>query len=148
MYLWKNGRFHAGGASFTIPEDFYLIANFPEQEVNYINLLSPDQTFEIALSYALVDDTTEEDLKWMFMEQKWLRPLEWVSPITCGGLTGYQVTYTDEDILYFEARLDTVWKGKNMNFIILLSTKLLDISPARNHPGTKALLDSLAPSAY
>ena len=102
MMLYKQGRFWVEGASFQIPEGFYIET---DPDVNYERGLAAwDPTRTHLYLWAISEEEeegTKEALEEMTKELKTLSP---PAPFTLNGLPGHWMTYGGKTFQNYEAR--------------------------------------------
>ncbi len=103
MLQFVDGRFHAHGVSFTMPDGFYL-----HDEMFHpfaLCCLSPNQRVYITVEIAPDGREVLSALQALFEEDPSLHPTSVVQPITVNETRGYDVLYDCDNISYYQARL-------------------------------------------
>lgn len=148
MFLWKNGKLHAAGASFAIPEGLLIGIDKADEDLNYILLQSPDEIYQIQLCYVSGQMSSKSELEWLIKDHEDFKAQGEITPAIYNGLTGHCLRYSCDPHQLFQLRFDTANVNDHYNFIILISSQYPDITPILNLPAVKSLLNSLTPSDF
>ncbi|NBK80631.1 hypothetical protein D5272_19385 [bacterium D16-76] len=103
MLQFVDGRFHAHGVSFTLPNGFYL-----HDEIFHpfsLCCLSPNQRIYMTVEVAPDGMEILSGLQSLFEKNPSLHPASIVQPITVNETRGYDVLYDGGDTSYYQARL-------------------------------------------
>lgn len=103
MLQFVDGRFHAHGVSFTLPNGFYL-----HDEIFHpfsLCCLSPNQRIYMTVEVAPDGMEILSSLQSLFEKNPSLHPASIVQPITVNETRGYDVLYDGGDTSYYQARL-------------------------------------------
>lgn len=115
MLLFKDGYFQKNGASFILPDGFYLETS-PDAEVEGLIAWAPDKLMHIELGL----DEEESDAKVSFEgyfekgSDLDIRIRNTMEPTIVNGLKGYQAYYVSNEAAFVEYRLElpeggTMW---------------------------------------
>lgn len=148
MLFYKDGRFHAYGVSFQIPDGFYLETCPDEQYDNGFMLYPPDRSFWVQLMVCGDCMDTQKEFEYTFSDIMSLRSQEGITPVCLDGLSGHQAIYTIWGRPYYEIRLNLPWGKELYNFVLVITTTKISILAAIEHPGVVALIDSIQKSDW
>lgn len=103
MLQFIDGRFHAYGISFTMPNGFHL---HDEQHYPFgLCCFSPDYKIYMTVKVAPEGGNIRAGLQAILRESSRLHPISVVQSIIINGTRGYDVLYNSNGIEYYEARL-------------------------------------------
>ena len=105
MLIFKDGKFHAGGAVFSVPNGFYIKTSPQEWHENGLEIRPPDESYVLSM-YATesglgVYRETELDFSGLLHSET-----AEILPITVYGLSGCQCCGTDGIAQLYEVRLE------------------------------------------
>ena len=116
MIKFLGGRFHMPGASFVIPDGYY-IDSVPESAEEFaLYFLPPDQSFNAVIGYE--DDGEAEGAlnEWMAKMDE-TEIIRAIAPMANDSLNGWDVLYSSGEDAYYEARFQLP-DGNNMLYLI------------------------------
>ena len=148
MLLYKDGRFHAAGISFQLPDGFFLETCPEESYSNGFMLYPPEGDFwlQIIVSSDCMD--AKKEFEFFFSDIVDLKPQTDITPISLTGLSGYQAIYTGSGHTYYEIRLNVPYGDSLYNFVLVLTAKDTGGEVPVEHPCVKEVLDSIQRSDY
>ena len=93
MLLYKEGRFHALGVAFLLPDGF-LLDTEAEDAVQYgLSAFTPDEKYRVQWEIEEGCRGTAEELQELFGPESGITALSDIMPASAGGLSGHQVMY-------------------------------------------------------
>lgn len=104
MLLYKNGRFHANGVSFSLPDGFYLEADMEGIYECALSAWSPDKNIRFTWEIYKDDEDSMEALRSYVAPQTGYRPLTDITVLKVNRLEGLALFYRGERVQIFEAR--------------------------------------------
>ena len=119
MLKYMQGRFHLAGASFVIPEGFFLDSAPFVPADNGLSLHSPDDKYDLTLSFDNQAQSTYAMLNSLFSKEYGLKPFQPITPILINGLSGHYALYHGISDQYYEARFQL---DENWHLVILVRT--------------------------
>lgn len=119
MLQYIKGRFHLGGASFAIPEAFFLDPTPPVPFDNSLSLHSPDKKYDITISFDNQAQSTDESLNDLFRKEYGFKLFHPVTSIRINGLSGHYAIYQGTNDQYHEARFQL---AENRHLAVLTHT--------------------------
>lgn len=140
MLQWKDGRFHALGISFAIPDGFFLES---EQETTHENGLSawtPDMRCRVDWRIDEYDVSPYDGLNRLFSPNSGLNPQGGIERISVNGLSGFSALYETETAQFLEARLEA---GEGGQLIVIIQDHKKDIVSLIRSKEIQAVLSGL-----
>lgn len=117
MLQYKQGRFHKSGASFRIPEGFF-VEPCPELELpDGFEMHSPDDTYQVIVTFDDETEATDAILNHIFDEEGAFKRLQPVAPLLINHLSGHYVIYRSQREQYYEARFQ-LERGIHLTLLI------------------------------
>lgn len=115
---YKDGKFHALGAYFTLPEGFFLSADDEFAFECALSTFSPDETTQYTWYFNReCNEGPDDGLMSLLDEDLGHTPLSELHPILLNGLSGFGLYYAAEFSQYFEARFPLPG-GEQLCFIV------------------------------
>ena len=141
MILHKNGRFHIGKFSFSVPDNVYLNMLSEAQSENSMEFVEFNQQFTIKVMGEISEESAFTEL------EKCLEvfiPLSNIEPICINGLAGYYVLYCSESEGYceYQFELPTDESGINRISLLITASNSFNLTPIMKHAVIQELLDS------
>ena len=139
MLCYKNHRFHVNGASFQIPDGYFLDTEPEDIAQDCVSLWGPEKDFSVSVRVDTNSRGAENELAFILngMEPTILRP---AAPITHNGLSGYHASYRNDRIQYHEIWFD-VADGVTMLILFITKGSILSIDTAAALVSIDARLD-------
>lgn len=112
MLLFKNGRFYRNGASFMVPNNFYL-DTAPDAEIEGLMAWSSNKMIhiELGLDEETVDAKTSFEDYFEKESELDSQVRSTMTPTIVNGLKGYQAYYASNGAAFVEYRLDLLEGG-------------------------------------
>lgn len=105
MLLYKDGRFNAAGASFAIPNGFY-VDTAPDFECHDGFVIEdPKHSYSIEIKLTTYDEASDVFLT-KLMDDSSFTCLRDVQPVSTNGLSGHDVFYQTKKEQYYESQFD------------------------------------------
>lgn len=107
MLLFKNGRFYRNGASFMLPNNFYL-DTAPDAEIEGLMAWSSNKMIhiELGLDEETVDAKTSFEDYFEKGSELDIQVKSTMAPTIVNGLKGYQAYYASNGAAFVEYRLE------------------------------------------
>lgn len=137
MLMYKQGRFWAEGASFAIPDGFFVEM---DPDVNYergIGAWDPSCTILYMWNICKEDDGAKQMLESVVKDYQ---PLSKITPIVLNGLSGYWGIYGGKSFQNYEVRFD-LKNGWQMTLIV--ENNKYDIREVMASPEFKSALEGI-----
>lgn len=119
MLQYMHGRFHLSGASFAIPEGFFLDPTPFVPVDNGLSLYSSDGKYDLSISFDNQPQSTDAMLNNLFSKEYDFKPLHPIASIEVNGLSGHCAIYYGHNDQYYEARFQL---NENRHLTILTHT--------------------------
>lgn len=143
MLQCKNGRFYVQGASFKLPDSFYLDSDISPRGEDGLSFFSQNEEYVIQYSFNQTTIGAEEELKQTAYDNgnTVLKP---ITPIEHNGLSGFQSTYRQnkDNAQIYEVHFQ-VTKSREMIFAVLSPFSEQDIHEIITSPALKAAFDGI-----
>lgn len=101
MFLYKDGRFHIEGLSFSIPENFYFKSN--SEYERGLEFWSFDNKYCIEYLIFVSSESTEEELYEDEKEYESFTEILPLQPLSHNGLSGHHTAYKTARTQYYAA---------------------------------------------
>ena len=142
MLLYNDGKFHAHGVAFAIPDGF-LVEPAPDAiPQNGFVAYTLDQRYVVEWDVERDCHGTKEELEELFPPGGAFLPLGPITPLTVNGLTGHQVMCRSNTDQRWEMRFDA---GKDAELSVCVYTNMKNgsIEDARDAEFVKEVLAGL-----
>ena len=140
MLLWKDGRFHAFGISFAIPDGFYLESEPETIQENGLSAWTPDMHCRVIWWIEECDISPYDGINNLFSPGSGMTPLGEIEPMDVNGLSGCSALYKTKEEQLFEARLGT---GSDSQLIVIIEDYTQDIASRIKSPEIQTVLRSI-----
>ena len=120
MLQYIKGRFHLAGASFAMPDGFFIEPTPLEPTDNGFMLFSPDDKYVLTISFSEESQPTDAILNSLFSKEYGLEPFQPIAPIEINGLTGHCALYHGGRDQYYEARFQLT---DDYHLVVLIRTE-------------------------
>lgn len=120
MLLHKNNRFFCEGASFAIPDGYYLDTNYGDGAEDSLDFWTEDERLRIRIAIERETKGPLAELNYVIRELEDCTVLEGPEAILMNGLAGYRATYDTERRQYCEMRFSLSGSGDNQTELMLL----------------------------
>lgn len=141
MLQFKDGKFHAYGLSFALPDGFYLDSD-PDTPYEYgLCCCSPDETIYYGIYVDCEHEDLREGIELLFEPGSGMYQTSEIRPVVLNGLAGFEVTFYDRECDYYETHLQAS-EGPVLIFHAHCEKgRLADI---KHHPDTQAVLQAIS----
>ena len=116
MLQWKDGRFHALGISFVIPDGFYLETEPETTHENGLSAWTSDMRCRVDWRIDEYDISPHDGLNRLFSPNSGMIPLREIERMNINGMSGCSALYETEVAQFFETRL----KGREGGQLIII----------------------------
>lgn len=140
MLLYKNGRFHALGASFVLPDGFILDTAAGFSDIHAFAAFSPGNRYYVEWQIEAECRGTRKELEELFLPGLGIRPMSTIIPFDVNGLNGHYAIYRTEECDCLEYRLSV--EG-DTEISVRIKTKSENIFQAKDEPFVKSILRSI-----
>lgn len=140
MLHFKDGKFHAPGVSFAIPDGFFLDTETESQYEYGLNYLSPKQDIYFSIFVEEECRDIQGEMEELFEPDGELQPQTELVPITWNGLAGYEAAYTDGENDYYETRFQ-IPDGPMV--VVIAQNERGTTVDLKEHPDVRAVLDTI-----
>lgn len=131
MLLYQNGRFHALGVSFVLPDGFILdtVAGFTAEHA--FAAFSPDERYYVEWQIEAECHGTRKELEELFLPGLGIKPRSTIIPFEVNGLSGHYAIYraNERDCLEFRLAVDG-----DTEISVRIMTQTEDIFQTKDEP--------------
>ncbi len=142
MLKFENGKFHALGVSFTLPDGFYLETVPDFCYIRGFGAWTPDRKNYVEWQIEDGCGETEQELKDLFYPGTGMILLGEIKPISVNGLRGHMAIYKTRDEEIMEMRLMI---EKDKQIILLVRNKECIINEALRSEEIRMVVNGIKP---
>jgi len=136
MFRYQNHRFYCSCFSYQIPDRFFIDTNPDEDTDDYMQLVSPDESFSVDIRLEQNCKRSNNELASIIHDMT--ATIEYpIAPIELNGLHGHHATYRTNQSQYYEARFDLP-DNQSLCLLIVTGSDILSID-------TTAVVAAIAP---
>ena len=104
--LYKEGRFHIGSVSFSLPDNSYVSTVTEVELDNGIGIVSGDERVVVIVMGNEIAENAKESIESIFDSETGHKKLGEIEEVTIAGFKGYKVMYDDYKSTNIECCLD------------------------------------------
>jgi len=140
MLQFKDGRFHAYGISFQLPEGFYLdTAPDLESECGIV-AWSPGEDYQVEWDFVEEKEDPPTFFQRFFLPGSGMELLSKIEPCALNNLAGCKVIYCSGKCEYFETRFSV---KDNVQLMLLIHTDRHKIKDVLELAEVRAILEDI-----
>ena len=139
MLLYKDGKFHAHGISFTVPDGFLVEPSPDVLPQNGFIAYTPDERYIVEWDVEQGCHGTKAELEELFLPGGAFIPLGPITPLSVNDLAGHQVMCRSNTDQRWEMRF-AVKESMELSVCVYTNTKNGSIEDAKDAAFMKAIL--------
>lgn len=140
MLHFKDGKFHAPGVSFAIPDGFFLDTETESQYEYGLNYFSPKQDIYFSIFVDEECGDIQEEMEELLEPGSGLYLQGAITPYNRNGLAGYESRYTDGEHDYYEARFQI---PNGPVAVVIAQNERGTTVDLKEHPDVQAVMDTI-----